>query len=78
MELPINFKRGFLRAWVGISGLWIGFCLVLGLFDPPKSDQLVSAAAVILGPPALLVLLGRAALWILQGFRRDDGDREGE
>lgn len=70
MDLRINLKRGLVRIWVGISGLWIAFCGMMAFFDPPRSDQLAGVAAVVLGPPVVLFILGRAAAWILQGFRQ--------
>jgi len=75
--MPLNWRRGFFRIWLLISGAWIMawsislimFAIQGGMKTP--GDVLV-IPVVLFGPPVALLLLGLAAGWAFRGFNADD------
>lgn len=67
----MNWRRGFFRLWLVLSALWV---VPVGLFiaGTYKPMQLLAeplAWWLMLGPPAVALVLLTAAGWALKGFR---------
>jgi hypothetical protein len=60
----MNWKRGLVRMWLLLSGLWAAFCVAL-MFVGDGSTVLVAFAIL----PFALFLLGYGVLWTARGFR---------
>ena len=80
-DFPINLQRGLLRIWVLISGLWIIFCAIEFLqnchsryacdfFGSGHSPIYLDIGKCLIGFPALVFVIGLAACWVVEGFRR--------
>jgi hypothetical protein len=78
----MNVRRGLFRIWAIASAMWVAACLWLRhdydyscfLRSSPWCDYwepyyYVQAAATMIGPPVIALLLGWATLWIVAGFR---------
>ena len=79
----MNYRRGFFRAWVLLTVLWVvGVAYVSGpdlypefkLIGPPGThdpwDSLLRSTAVAFLPPLALLALGAMLGWAFSGFRR--------
>ena len=66
-----GWHRGFLRLWVAVSVLWM---LVAVVFWNATGAVWFSGTLwhiTVFGPPAILLLLGYVAIWIILGFGDD-------
>jgi hypothetical protein len=80
-DLPINLQRGLLRIWALISVSWIIFCAIEFLQNCTSRYACVFSASEhspiyfdigkwLIGFPALVFVIGLAACWVVEGFRR--------
>lgn len=72
----MNWRRGLFRAWVVISSLWIAIVLLAFRSAPLDYEDVWLTIATALGPPTLLVALGRCIWWIATGFRPSEKGRD--
>jgi len=70
--------NGWMRLWIGISSLWIGLWVALGITvsmtaTNPNFDytDMTPTLLVTLAPPAVLFGLGHFVAWIRRGFSHD-------
>ena len=81
-DYSINLRRGLFRIWALISGSWIIFCAIEFLQNCNTRWACGFFASGLIkltyfdngkwftGPPALVFMIGLAACWVVEGFRR--------
>ena len=75
----MNLKRGLFRLWLVLSICWVIWEtlylgpgeIVAGIASEPAPAALALLAVALLGPPAIMFVVGYGLLWALGGFRRD-------
>ena len=66
-----NWRKMLWRFWVLASALWLGFMTVAALlFEGSELSRMVfwDKAAFMLLPPLVVLALGRAMVWVVDGL----------
>jgi len=82
-KAQINWRRGFFRVWLLLSGAWIMswvlWLMIYGISRGFRDMHEVFAVPVLLfGPPVALMLFGLVAGWAFRGFKPDEEEEEKE
>jgi hypothetical protein len=73
----VNWKRGFFRTWLLLSGAWImSWMLWLMIYGISKGfrdiHEVFTVPVLLFGPPVALLVFGLLAGWAFRGFRADE------
>src|SRR5262249_24890181 len=77
----VNWRRGFFRIWLLLSGGWIMswvlWLMIYGISRGFRDIHEVCAVPVLLfGPPVALLVFGLVAGWAFRGFKPDEEDEK--
>jgi len=78
-KTQVNWRRGFFRVWLLVSGAWIMswvlWLMIYGISRGFRDLHEVFAIPVLLfGPPVALMLFGLVAGWAFRGFKPNEED----
>ncbi|MFO1158054.1 MAG: hypothetical protein U1E60_04380 [Reyranellaceae bacterium] len=70
-RLDARVRRGLLRLWVALSGVWVAFCLAVVARQPHAKLELVAALAIglPLGVLVASIVAITMTMWVWRGFR---------
>jgi hypothetical protein len=77
----VNWKRGFFRTWLLLSGAWImSWVLWLMIYGISKGfrdiHEVFTVPVLLLGPPVALLVFGLLAGWAVRGFKADEEEEK--
>ena len=73
-KTQVNWRRGFFRVWLLLSGAWImSWVLWLMIYGIGRGfrdiHELLTVPVLLFGPPVALLLFGLLAGWAFRGFK---------
>jgi len=80
-KTQVNWKRGFFRMWLLLSGAWIMswvlWLMIYGISRGFRDIHEAFAVPVLLfGPPVALLVFGLLAGWAFRGFKADEDEEK--
>jgi len=80
-KAQINWRRGFFRVWLFLSGAWIMswvlWLMIYGISRGFRDMHEVFAVPVLLiGPPVALLVFGLIAGWAFRGFMPNEEEKK--
>jgi len=72
-KAQINWRRGFFRVWLLLSGAWMIYGISTGFRD---MHEIFAIPVLLFGPPVALMVFGLVAGWAFRGFMPNEEEKK--